>query len=405
MMSKPIILTNFGYNRKNWIEPLELLSDEFTVVYIHFVSKLDENACFTNAKKLYFSDFRSAQELIDTVQPDIFIAMGLESSYIYAIKHVCNMRKIPFVYMDHGLYGHPQDYINEKIAVKGRTKLEEQSKQVDNAFSKRTSNYNFFLNTFLSTFSLINIIQVLFLLFQQKVRKKTLDNNKFYIKLSRPDAFLTYSALNFTFNREIYHPNSEDVFYIGNFEYDKFRVVPNRTDEDAYLLFIDNAISDNPFNKFYISTDEHVLLYNKMRSLAQMKNLKLKIKLHPYNYYSQWLPQLDDTEFIKDCNVNDLIKNANCCVSFRSTLLIPALYFVPTVILKIYNNSIEDFMEDNDICNIYCIDNLNIDNIIFPEKVASDNDLFVEYFFDLKKDNSITRLKKAIITLIERFNT
>ncbi|MCO5249192.1 MAG: hypothetical protein M9887_09630 [Chitinophagales bacterium] len=401
-MGKPIILTNFGYHRKNWVELIESISDEYEIIYIHFVKKDDEYAKHTDAKVLYFSDYKHAFDLLEQIRPSIFISMGLGSSYMISVKYACKRLKIPYYYMDHGLYGHSQDYINEKLVYESRNlKSVIDINKIENIDNKRSSDYSFVFKTFLRSFDILMISKLILFEFIKKTTKKNNNKIPFYKRLSHPDGFLTYSELNMARNQEVYSPQKDSIFYIGNFEYDKFRIPPSPKEED-YLLLIDNAISDNPYNKLYVTTEEHIEIYNQINLLAQKEGLKLKIKLHPYNYFSKWIPNIDNVDFIKNCDINSLIKNASYCVSFRSTLLIPALYFSKTIILSTFNNSIEDFIRENNICNIYNVYNLNIEDIQFTDIVANKNEAFVKNFFDLNEETSTNRLKKAIKQIFEK---
>ncbi|MCZ2392871.1 MAG: hypothetical protein LC105_03320 [Chitinophagales bacterium] len=396
-MNKPIILTNFGYQRSNWIAPIEAIRDEFEVIYIHFNSKKDEYANYTDSKVLYYSDFKNAQQLIDKIKPSIFIAMGLYGNQIYAIKEVCNQRNIPFTYMDHGLYGLERDYNEgEKKAIKFAA-----NSTVENIGSRRSSNHTFVINTFLSSYSFFKLITVLVKNLMNKISFIRLKHKNLFQKyLAEPNAFITYSVMNNTVNQQIYRPKEQNVHYIGNFEYDKFRTSPDQSKE-SYLLFIDSPLSDNPHNYYFFTTDLHRELYKKVSYIAKNKGLKLKLKLHPYNYHSNWLEDIDNVEYVKDCDLNSLIQNAKYCIGFYSTILIPAIYFVPTIIIKTQDHSFIDFIEKENLCNVYDVSELmNLNNITFKPLKANENSNFKEKYFNVAKQSSVTRLKKAIYAII-----
>lgn len=394
-MSKPVILTNFGYQRKNWIAPLEAIKDDFEIVYIHYNTRADEKQKYTDSLSLYYSDFKNAQELIEVVKPDIFIAMGLGNYQAYAIKHICNRKGIPFVYMDHGLYGTPNDYKHIYNTVKKRAV----KTNVVNEDELRSRNARFSLMTFICSFAFIKLLTIFLQLLYSKLAKKDPFKTAFHKYLSRPDAFLTYSKLNNKVNQEFFNPSPEEVHFIGNYEYDKFKELPATT-EELYMLMIDNPISDNPFGRYSISTDEHNNLYRKVNELAKQYGLSLKIKLHPYNYNSAWIKKIDNTEFIKDCDINSLVKNAKYCVSFYSTLLVPTICFVPTSIIKTNEHSYLDFIKKHDFCNIYNLENFENTEIEFKPVTANDSREYKENYFSITEESSIQRLKRNIRLII-----
>lgn len=393
-MKKPVILTNFGYQRKNWIAPLESLRDEFEIVYIHYNHKEDETGKFTDSKVLYFSDFKDAWDLINSVKPDIFLAMGLNGNNIFAIKHVCNQLSIPFCYMDHGIYGGQKS--NKQVSVA--------SKSVVNADDRRTRNISFAFNTFINSFSFIKgIVWITFILLTKVTKKNISEFSKVYRYLSKPDVFLTYSIKNNQINQRIYQPSPDQVKVIGNYEYDVYRKPAHPLQEPDYLLMIDAPLSDNPFGFSLFSTQFHYEIYKKINLLAKRKSLKLKIKLHPCNYKSEWMKEMDNIEFIREYpDLNSLIRNAKYCIGFQSTLLIPAIYFKPTSVLKAKDHDVIDFIAENNICNIYDIYDLDENKIKFKETTGQDYEIFRETYFDLSDDPSIQRLKKEIIKLINK---
>jgi|GEM_PF-5772262 len=398
-MKKPVILTNFGYHRKNWIFPLEAIKDEFEVIYVHFNRKSDEVNNFTTSRVAYFSDFKNARELIDTFRPDIFIAMGLQSNLMYAVRYVCKQRKIPFVYMDHGFYGTANDY-KEVATVVGQKKL---TAAVVNSEEGRSRNFTFAIDTFTQSFAVFRLAAMIWINLLVKITKKSTDQFKTLLRyLVRPDAFLTYTRLNNARNQELFEPAEKDVFLIGNFEYDKFTGKAEALSA-PYLLLIDSPISDNPFGKFYITIEEHIKIYEKVNRLAGQHGLPLKIKLHPSNYTSAWLPELDNVTYIRECaDLNSLIRNAKYCVGFVGTLLIPAINFIPTAVLKVNENSLLDFIEKNDLCNIYSVYDLAGQEITFKENSGMHNAAFRDAYFPVSEKTSIERLKQAIYDIIKR---
>lgn len=387
------ILTNFGYQRKNWIYPFESIKEEFDVVYIHFNTKEDEYEKYTDSETLYYSDFKNAQELLRRVNPDIFIAMGLNSIQVYAIRYACKKKRIPFVFMDHGLHGSESD--NKK-----KSTIQAPSSQV-NKDSQRSRNYTFGIQTYLSAFNFLGLILLTIHILYSRVFKKPLPQAPFKKYLIKPDKFISYSKQNNRINQSMFSPSSKDVIFIGNFEYDKFRVEPVPTDE-SYMLLIDSPLSDNPSNITSFSTDTHINIYKRVGSLARSRGVKLKVKLHPYNYYSEWVMDGNsEIEFIKDADINSLIKNANYCVGFYSTLLVPALYFVPTIVLKYKEQTFLDFIEKENLCNIYLIEELFHEDVVFTPVKANVNNRFKDLYFDLDKQPSIQRLKAAIYDIID----
>lgn len=389
---KPLILTNFGYQRKNWIYPLEAIKEEFEVIYIHYNNKKDETNCFTNSTILYYTDFKNAQDLIEKTNPAVFLTMGLTSNLMFAIKHVCNKKGIPVVYMDHGLYGLEKDYKEFKNSVKKNSI----KTVLVNEDEIRSRNIAFSLKTFTSSFAIFKLTALLTKILIEKIFKKIC----FQKYLANPDAFLTYSPLNNTLNNSIFKPKKKDIYYIGNFEYDKFKNDPEPSTE-TYLLMIDSPLSDNPQKQILFSIEDHVKLYNKINELAKNKNLKLKIKLHPFNYNSEWIPEINNVEFIKVCDINSLIKNASYCIGFYSTLLIPALYLIPTSVLTTYKNSFIDFLKSNELCFLYDMYNIDDIQIEFKPVLADKCTPFLENYINLSEISSIERIKLALKSIID----
>ncbi len=393
---KPTVLTNFGYQRKYWTYPFESIKEDFNIIYIHYNRKEDEIARHTNEKVIYFSDYNNAQHLFDSIKPDIFIALGLFSNLSIAIRYTCKKRKIPYVYMDHGFYSEPEDY--EEIR-----KLREKSKnniKIDNIEKHRSSNYSFSIKTFLYSFSLLNLLFLITINAYKKISGKEMKQFQFLMnKIAKPDYLFTYSYKNSSTNRRYFNMRDDEIKVIGNFEFDQY--LQKAKKQEPYALLIDSPFSDHPNGDNMITIEEHVKIYKKASLIANNKGLRLKIKLHPGNYNSNWIPKINNVEYVRENkDLNSLIKNAQIAFGFFGTAVIPAIYFVPTVIIEIFNHSLLRFLKENNICNVYKIEEFLNSEVVFAEKNEKGLEKYRQTYFNISEQSSIERFKNVIREVI-----
>jgi hypothetical protein len=170
IVNKTILLV-WGYERESWVRPLEVLRNEFQLVYLRYIHRSEEEASFTKEKKIYWSDFENAQQIITEVKPAKVVFMSIYNGLDIALNTVCKRYNIPTFILQHGLFTSYEDYRKRELDYKRKGVGESANLALSSA--KETFSTFSFIKKSLTTRGVNNGLEIANILLPAKKRKQS----------------------------------------------------------------------------------------------------------------------------------------------------------------------------------------------------------------------------------------
>lgn len=395
MNNKPRILVLFGYHRKGWIEPFLKISQQFDLHFLFFLSKEFDEVIDFDFPRYYWYDFKSIQQILDTIQPNKIVFLGLDSGLAIAMNIVARQRKIPTFLMQHGLYRDYEFYV----------KFANQNSSVAAVIPKNPvkSDNNTF-KILLKSIRLSNIPEfVLLINFILQTKKKgvyvAMHENAFSGIL--PDKLLGFTLHNVRLHFQREGIKKENVIIIGNPYFDDILSYKKSNSQEKYYLLIDQPLVDNRFGFFYntgISKEQVNIFYGKLNEFALKNDAKLYIKLHPGNYQSTFMLQHPNIVYIKDADTAALIGEAEGCFGCASTLMLPVLYKKPSILFSFDAAEDVENMGQFGLAKVYDYNSFSVDELIFIDKNAHPEKLkeYIDKFLFDPEHKAVDKLAQVL---------
>lgn len=343
-MKKKILLC-WGYNRKGWIAPFEMLKNEFEFIYLYYTGVEEEEQSYTDCTKLYWNNFTSGFDILDRIRPALVLFMSIQAGYTIALNIACKKRKVPTYIFQHGLFRTYKEYrAIEQLDKQERAKTpgRKQSKNLKRS-AKLKSTLPFLLKSLSSqNFFFLPFIIFFLWLISEKGMYYTLYHMPLRFRL--PDKYICYTPQNATIYTELDRVGEDKFLYTGVPELDPFfneAVVCSKAD---YYLLIDQAFAENRYYNFGVTREQMNACYAKLNTFCKTHGSKLVVKLHPESYKSDWLLQDANIEYVQDVDVVRLVKNARGVLGTTSTLMLPAIYFKQCYLLLIHDSYFQQAM-------------------------------------------------------------
>jgi hypothetical protein len=389
------ILLVWGYDRKGWIAPFEELREEFNFVYLRFISPSNEPRSFTNERKIYWSDYKNAYEVLEDVKPDKVVFMSISTGLDIALNIACKNKNICTFILQHGMFTTYDDYRQREIKYKSLSKTEEETIPV-----KGFSSLSFFKNG-LKIHDYPKLLKIPLYFYLVKKQSVLFASRHVRFLFRKPDYYICYTLKNATIHFEVDSPNKDKVLIIGNPEFDNFVKKWNSIPyiDSNYYLHIDQAFAGNSFGERLVTAEQMVAFILRLNDFCKNKGAILKIKLHPENYASSWLPSNDNIEYIRDTSeIEKLIKNAKGCFGFFSTLLIPAIYYNKVVLFRISNSNFQKHMNNLKLVSVLNFFNFGLSDINFDTifKQPENLSVFESDYFYILDGRAVERLKNVL---------
>jgi hypothetical protein len=346
--AKPKILLVWGYYRIGWIEPFLALKEDFDFHFLNFLTKQQDTAQDFEFPCHYWTEYKSAQALLHTVKPDAIVFMGLVTTLPISLNMAARKLGVPTFIMQHGLYSNLATYL---ALEKKNPTFQRQGTADQNKAAGKVPRF-FALRFFLRSFHPANTFQYLaFFRYLLKVRKMGIHHGMSVAHFEGrfPDKYIGFTHFNM---RSIYERDGiskERVILIGNPYYDIYnKQICERSPSEAYFLLIDQPLAENRFVNYGVSKEEVNAFYSKLNTYAKGQGARLVVKLHPENYKSTFMLSDDNITYVKEADLAELILEAAGCFGCPSTLMIPCLYYKPSVLFRTPNledpdNNFEQF--------------------------------------------------------------
>ena len=363
MPSKKHYLLVWPTIRKDWIKVFDDLKDDFEFTFLPSTFPKDPNYANEFACR-YWSEFNSAQDILKELKPDGIIFMSIESGLSMALNIVAQRKGINTFILQHGIFTNYRDYrTREKLWRK---------KEVAQSVKQERSEKSFSTFTFIrNSLNGVGQFKLLWIAIYTKLQQR---NGPYWtakhlpLKLKRANWYLCFSPYNATIHKETDRIGEERLKYIGSPELIPFLQVEHDLIEEDFYLHIDQALAENSFGEETVSKEKMIDFYLKLNQFCLSKGSKLYIKLHPESYNSDWLPKHENITYLKQVeNFNRVIQSAQGCFGFYSTMIIPAVYWKPTVLFKIQYSGLQEAIGQLNGASILDFWSFRIEDIEFTD--------------------------------------
>lgn len=368
MPSKKHFLVIWPTIRKDWVSTFYRLENRFQFTFIPSTFPQEPNfADRFNCR--YWSEFSAVQELLDEIQPDGVIFMSVESGLSIATNYLAQKRGIQTIILQHGIFTNYRDYrVREKLWRKESRAKETRSDHQLKGFSTLG-----FLKASLKGVDRIHLPPIaLFTKTQQKYGPYWAAKH-LPLKIKRADLYLCYSPFNATVHRETDRVDDNRIKYIGSPELMHYLEAQTDLINEAFYLHIDQALAENSFGEETLSKKVMQEFYLKLNAFCLENEAKLYIKLHPESYESTWLPQDANIVYLRHCdNFNRVIQSAIGCFGFYSTMIIPAIYWKPTILFHIQYSGLQEKIKELGLTQILNFWNFDTQDFEFHQLSAKE---------------------------------
>lgn len=388
------ILVVWPTHREDWIFPFEELSEDFEFVFLSGIAEDSNQQNYVSgfAKTVYWSSYRSAQEIISDIEPFKIIFMSVDSGLNIVLNIVAKDRGITTYLLQHGIYTNYKDYrIREKLWKKNEVASK-------NSLVKQVagfSSFNFIKNS-LKGWQKLYLIPIALFIKTSQIKGPYWAAKHFSFEGKRPTTYICFSPYNAIIHEELDRIEKKRIEYIGSPELAKYLERESDVIGEDFYLHIDQAFAENSFGEETVSKESMIQFYLKLNSFCLQQKAKLYIKLHPETYHSQWLPEHENIVYLRKVNnFNRYIQSAQGCFGFYSTMVIPAIYWKPTILFNIFYSGLQEALKDIDQVKILPFFEFLEDDLIFPGQ-HSEKDKLIKRFLYSKEPIALKLLAKIL---------
>lgn len=395
-MIKKKILINWDYSRKDLMQPFFEISNELEFIFIfqyNFAEDINKGFQF---KIIYWNDFSSPYDIINEINPDKIVFHDIESFHQVALCIAAKNRGIPTFVLEHGIK------FSLKSVLKGNEIHPPEETKTLAVFTEKTQSQGSSLMFYLKAIRPKNILQLPQLLLFLYFRKHfgILDGlRRCTFKLRTADIYINFTKNNFQYIAERDKLKPDQLISIGNPFFDQYfrSVNPKKEpDETPFYLYIDSPFVED--TAILMNKDRVIKCYNKLNEFCIQHHSKLKIKLHPRSYNSDYFPIHSNIEYLRDCNVIDEIVNAQGCFFAHFSTLAPlAMCYTSSVLLNAlpaYNTDLTDLK----IIPSYNFDHFKAEDIHFNELTPGMKEKLIQMYLYSTDGKSTERLKNILLS-------
>lgn len=349
--------------RKDWIKVFEELKDDFEFTFLPSTFPKEPNYA-NDFNCCYWSEFNSAQEILEGLKPEGIIFMSIESGLSMALNYAAQKAGIKTYILQHGIFTNYRDYrTREKLWRKKEVAQSVKQEQSDKSFSS----FKFISNSLNG----LDQVKLLWIAVYTKLQQKKgpyWTAKHLPLKLKRANWYLCFSPYNATIHKETDRISEDQITYIGSPELIPYLQEEKDLIKEDFYLHIDQALAENSFGEETVSKEKMSDFYLKLNAFCLGKSAKLYIKLHPESYHSDWLPQQENIRYLRQVdNFNRIIQSAQGCFGFYSTMIIPAVFWKPTVLFKIQYSGLQEAIAQLNAALILDFWSFRLEDIAFTD--------------------------------------
>ncbi len=354
--------------RKDWVSIFSTLSDKFQLTFIP--GTFSQNANYAEGFVCrYWSEFESVEQILSELKPDGLIFMSIESGLSMVLNYSAQNKGLKTYILQHGVFTNYKDYrIREKLWRKRSRAIATKKEQNSKGFSS----FRFIWKSLKGLNKMRLLPIAIYTQLQQRVGPYWV--SKFMpLSMKKADIYLCLSPFNATIHKETDRIKDQKIRYIGSAELEKYMIEEKELISDQFYIHIDQALAENSFGEETMPRETMIDFYGKLNFYCKSQGCRLYVKLHPESYDSDWLPNDDNIRYLRDVeNLNQFIQSARGCFGFFSTMVIPALYWKPTVLFNILYSGLQEEIGHMKAANVLDFWSFQPEDIVFGSKADSE---------------------------------
>jgi hypothetical protein len=382
-------------NRPELLTPFSKMTDEIDFIHLYYRNRHERQKPTSPFEMIYWFDFKSPYHLLDAIKPDKVIVPGADDLLCISLIAGCRNRGIPTYSMQHGYI--PENLEEIFIPLKRRSFF---TRSVLRDYAKI---FSFYLRS-IKRFSLKLFIQY-FLLAIAYSRKGLIILKNYDYKWRMPDFYICFTKHSGVYYIERDKIPEDKILEIGIPTFDALlqsnnKMTNSKENDDKYYLLIDTS-----FAEYKDPIDENLITrcYSELESFCNKNNAHLKIKLHPFNYEKAGLfthPNICFYRNLAEDELTSMIKNAEGCFSFYSTLCVPIVCLKKLYQIKFFDVFFKELVE-LEITPILDFHTFTAANISFDNFKVNEHGLekFIHKYLYKADGKATSRLKNLLLNI------
>lgn len=327
------ILLNWYYERPDLTGYLIDFSKKFELVFLYnhsFTPIPDYLDSCKNISVVYWSDFKTPQQLLRFVKPDCVVFYDLESFNQIALNIAARNNNITTFVLQHGIRGAFE--IDEALAIVSKTTSALQINP-----TSRWSIRFLFASLMLKNFR--QLPAMFKFIYTRKTKELTIALQKNQFELRRADYYIEFSEINAGYHKLRDGVPDNRFIFTGNPLYDDYINYYKNTSaqpEEKYFLLIDCPfVEANFLTSARMTIEEKHSYLISMNILSKSMHAKLYVKLHPISYKTNNLPSDENMIYFRDTDIKKMAANASLIFFVHFSTLSPLfLSFKPCIYFK-----------------------------------------------------------------------
>ncbi|MGZ4056482.1 MAG: polysialyltransferase family glycosyltransferase [Bacteroidia bacterium] len=395
-MKKKKILLNWDYTRNDLLIPFLDMKNDFEFIFIYKYDPEREEIKKFPFQIIFWNDFKDPYSLLRKIEPDKIIFHDIESFHQVALCIAAKNKKITTYVLEHGIK------FSLKNVLKGQANHAPGKQKNENVQPDKNTNQFNTLRFYLLSLKLKNILslpEIISFIYYRKKYGILMGLYKCQFKLRTADHYINFTEFNFRYIKERDKLDPDKLIAIGNPYFDNYFSLLKESEkkpEEPYYLLIDTAFVEDP--AIAMEKEPVINYYEKLNAFCLLNSAKLKIKLHPRSYNSNYFPVHTNIEYLKDCNIiSEIINARGCFIAHFSTLSPFAMCYSSTVLLNalpFYNTDLTELK----IIPEYDFYSFKPEEIKFIEVSREIKEQIIEKYLYKTDGKATERLKQILLT-------
>lgn len=348
---RPVLLLNWNYYRADITEPLLQLAEQFELVFLHDYAPSDKTGCVQEFTRIFWNNYASPYDLLNEIKPAKIVFYDCESFHQVGLVVAARNKGIRTFVLEHGLRGGYEVEIEKQKyyhSLKNPVTVYHHPVSGVSTISHRNLTLLFYLRA-LKFRDILSLPCVFKFIYSRKKYGLTYGLNRVKNKFRYADFYINFTEKNASYIMVRDGVPLNRFRLCGNPSFDNFfakakKFVPSM--EEKYILLLDAPFSDT--DVFGMTKEDKNSFLIKLNDFAISKGMKLKVKLHPLSYSSDYFFRHDNISYHRAEDIVPLIFNSSACVHVHMSSLMPlAMLYKPYLFFNTYPEYNIDIAELN----------------------------------------------------------
>lgn len=332
-MDKQSLIIIGDFNRTDFLYVAKILKNNYNVYFLEYTlkSEIKRDEYKQYGEAIFWSDFTSAQDLINKINPAKVLFYFIETFNHVAVNVACKVAGIKTYHIEHGIRSHEFLKIDFLIPALSLAEKLKNYIEITRTIRTRLKGRNFFKNTVKN----LSRMHADFLIHYFNIRKKESIAKTFELVKSEyrlADEYISFSPKIFDFHILNDHlPATYPVKFIGCPSFDYLAELKIENPGNQTILFIDSGFETQLL--FGWNENNKRVFLQHLLDFSESTGKKLLIKIHPYgnvNLYEEIIRN-KNASIINNAQFIDGIKSSTIVIGFYSTLMMPLMAMKHTV--------------------------------------------------------------------------